>query len=113
MNEENRTEIQSRFERQMIQCDSSSVTKLVEMAGTVEFALALKLPTCSEQILSLLPDKTAAEIRKISKYFGPIRVVDALDAMESIMLAARILDNLKGQTSITTVVHAERPIKKE
>lgn len=111
MNAENITEIQSRFEKIVLQREPASVVKIVEMAGTVDFALALKLTTCSKQILSQLPETMAAAIRDISKYIGPTILPDVLDAKERTVLAAQILDAFQGKVSISPAIDNEKPIK--
>jgi hypothetical protein len=92
MKEKTAEEIQCCFNDEMARRDAASIVKLVDIAGTVAFALALKAATCSERICEALPETIAEEIRSIARYLGPIRVVDALDAINTIINAAAIMD---------------------
>ena len=97
MRTESADEIQLRFIDEMIRCNVSKLSKIINMAGTVNFALALKIGAARTHIMAVLPAAKAQEIKNIIGYFGPIRMIDAIDAMEEIIYAARILDQLMGE----------------
>ena len=97
MKTESTTEVKQRFIDEMTHRDGATISKIIEMAGTVHFALALKTDAAREYVMAVLPMAKAQEIERIIKYFGPIRMIDAIDAMKEIINAARILDRLVGR----------------